>query len=103
MSLFDQLISTELIKSIRHIIYSYYIKMGDKIKASNAAAWRTTHTPNQLWEILLYQLPSVINDVNNRDTHMKERLTKLNSEIPFTTASGMKLIGQIEKITDEAS
>jgi hypothetical protein len=77
--------------------------MGDKTKASNVAAWRTNHTPNQIWEILLYQLPSAINDVNNRDTHMEERLTKLTSDIPFTTASGMKLIGHIEKIINETS
>jgi hypothetical protein len=34
---------------------------------------------------------------------MEERLTKLTSEIPYTTASGMKLIDQIKKIIHETS
>jgi hypothetical protein len=97
MELFHQLIDITIIEDVNKIIYSYVMRKSQPEDANQAMNWRKNFSPRQLFKMFLSEITSVV-DVSNCDNSLTSRLTKIETEIPYTPGLSMAL----GKIINEA-
>jgi uncharacterized NAD(P)/FAD-binding protein YdhS len=98
MELFHQLIDISIIEGVNTIIYSYFIRKDQPDDANQSFNWRQSFSPRQLFKMFLSEITSAVVDTSNCHNDMTSRLTKIETEIPFTP--GISMV--ISKIISEA-